>query len=466
MANLFSSINVALSALLAQQQVMTIIEHNVANATTEGYHRQTAVTSASPAVSLSNSYYGTGVGQMGSGVIVTSIKRYSVDFYNTRFRSENQEASKWKSQQEIVSQIEATFLETSSDGLLPKIDSFFNNWQSLSNDPTDISVRREMLDSAKELANAINIRFRQIEEIRSVQDLSIKQRVQEINLLASQIADLNREISRIKSVGDAPNDLLDTRDRALDRLSELTGATSFELENGEVTVSIDGHILVYGHDTHELGTEIDPLNENLLKMVWADGRDMNPPSGELAGIIEARDSVFVDQRTGLNELAMALKEKVNEIHSTGFGLDGSTGLDFFVGDDAGHFAVNSALENVERIGASSVNGEVGNSDIARSIFELRSTPTMNSNTTTFYQYYNDQVSKLGLTVKRAKTNAYDRSLVADALKAQRDSVAGVDLNEEAANMVKSQKAYEAAARLISTIDEMLDTVINRMGAGR
>jgi flagellar hook-associated protein 1 FlgK len=466
MANLLASINVALTALLSHSQAATVYGHNVANVNTPGYHRQNAKVSAGPAVSLSNAYYGTGVGQMGSGVYVTSIQRYAVDFYDTRYRLENQQASKWSTESEIVSQLEATLLETSTDGLLPKIEAYFNNWQAASDDPSNISVRRQLLDSAKELASSINTRYIQIESIRSEQDLRINQSIQEINLVAGNIADLNREISRIMSIGDSPNDLLDARDLALDRLSELAGATSFKQENGEVSVSINGHILVGGHEIYPLHTEMDPTNENLTKIVWNDGKDFVPASGELAGIISARDTIFEDQRTGLNNLAMMLKDQVNAIHFNGYGLDNSTQLNFFEGTDAGNFKVNDALENVSKIALSSAINEPGNNEIGRSIFKLRTTATLNSNTMTFSQYYNDQISKLGMTVLRAKTNARDRSLVAQALVTQREAITGVSLNEEAANIAKSQKAYEAAARVISTIDEMLDTVINRMGAGR
>ena len=466
MTNILSSINVALTALLSHQQATAIYEHNVANVNTEGYHRQEVQLSAGPSITLTNAYYGTGMGQMGSGVYVNSIRRYAVDFYDNRFRTENQEASKWSTESEIVSQLESTLAETSTDGLLPKIDAFFNQWQALSNNPTDLSVRRELLDGAKELASAMNMRYTQIHQIRIEQDLTINQRVQEINQLADQIGGLNREISRIYSVGNSPNDLLDARDVALDRLAELAGATSFTQANGEVTVSIAGHILVGGQETYPLHTEIDSTNDNMLKMVWSDGRDFIPTTGELGGVVEARDTVFTDQLNGLNTLAISLRDAVNSVHRTGFGLDESTNLNFFVGTNAGNIKVNDALDEVERIGASSVRGEVGNSDVARSLYQLRTSRLMNSNTSTFNQYYNDQISQLGLTVKRAKTNAYDRKLVADALETQRQSVAGVSLNEEAANIIKSQKAYEAAARLVSTIDEMLDTVINRMGAGR
>lgn len=466
MANLLASINVALSALLSQAQATTVYEHNVANATTPGYHRQYAQITAAPSVTLTNSYYGTGMGQMGTGVLVTAINRYAVDFYDTRYRLENQQASKWSTESEIVSQLESSMLETSTDGLLPKIDAFFNNWQAAADDPTNTSVRRQLLDTAKELASSINTRYSQIESIRSEQDLTINQTVQEINQLADNIGNLNREISRIMSVGNSPNDLLDARDIALDRLSELAGATSFKQDNGEVSVSINGHILVGGHETYPLHTEMDPSNENLTKIVWSDGKDLIPTSGELAGVIEARDTIFEDQRTGLNNLSMMLKNQVNAIHFNGFGLDNSNQINFFEGDDAGHFAVNAFLEDVSKIALSSAANEPGNNEVARSIFKLRTTATMNSNTMTFSQYYNDQVSKLGLIVQRAKTNAHDRSLVAEALISQRESVTGVNLNEEAANIAKAQKAYEAAARVISVIDEMLNTVINGMGAGR
>jgi flagellar hook-associated protein 1 len=316
------------------------------------------------------------------------------------------------------------------------------------------------------LASAINSRYKQINDIRTEQDLTISQSVDEINSLASSICDLNREISRVMSVGDDPNDLLDARDVALDRLSELAGATSFQQANGEVTVSINGHILVGGHESYPIHTALDTTNENLTKMVWSDGKEMIPTTGELAGVIEARDTVFNQQRTALNTLSTTLRDRINTVHRAGFGLDDSTGLDFFVGADAGSFAVNSALDDVSKIAVSSSAGEVGNSENAIAMFALRSIATMNSGTATFYQYYNDQVSQLGLMVKRSSANATDRSLVADALDTQRASVSGVSLNEEAANIVKSQKAYEAAARLVSTIDEMLDTVINKMGAGR
>lgn len=466
MANLLASINVALSALLSQSQATTVYEHNVANVNTPGYHRQYAQITAAPSVTLTNSYYGTGMGQMGTGVLVTAINRYAVDFYDTRYRLENQQASKWSTERDIVSQLESSMLETSTDGLLPKIDAFFNNWQAAADDPTNTSVRRQLLDSAKELASSINTRYSQIESIRSEQDLTINQSVQEINQIADNIANLNREISRVMSVGNSPNDLLDARDIALDRLSELAGATSFKQDNGEVSVSINGHILVGGHETYPLHTEIDATNENLTKIVWNDGKDMIPTSGALAGVIEARDTIFEDQRTGLNNLSMMLKEQVNAIHFDGFGLDGFNQRDFFTGGDAGHFAVNDVLEDVSKIALSSASNEPGNNEVGRAIFKLRTTGTMNSDTMTFSQYYNDQVSKLGLTVQRAKTNARDRNLVAEALVSQRESVTGVSLNEEAANIAKAQKAYEAAARVISIIDEMLNTVINGMGAGR
>lgn len=466
MPNLLSSINVALSALLTHSQAATVYEHNVANVNTPGYHRQEAVVGAGPAVTLSNSYYGTGVGQMGSGVLMTAVQRYAVDFYDIRYRAENQEASKWSTERDILLQLEATLLETSSDGLLPKLDAFFNQWQAAASDPTNISIRRELLDSSKELASAINTRYVQIEAIRAEQDLTINQRVQEINQLADSIGGLNREIARIISVGDSPNDLMDARDAALDRLSELAGATSYREQNGAVSVSISGHILVGANDSYHLHTEMDPLNENLTKVVWSDGKQLIPSTGELAGIISARDSVFEAQRTGLNNLSMMLMTEVNALHVNGYGLDNTTGVDFFEGTDAGSFRVNALLESVEKIAFSSNIDEPGNNEIARSIFELRTKATMNGSTTSFNQYYNDQISQLGLSVKRAKTNAYDRSLVSEALVAQRESVSGVNLNEEAANIVKSQKAYEAAARMVSTIDEMLDTVINRMGAGR
>jgi flagellar hook-associated protein 1 FlgK len=154
--------------------------------------------------------------------------------------------------------------------------------------------------------------------------------------------------------------------------------------------------------------------------------------------------------------------QVNAIHSAGFGLNNATGLDFFNGTDAATITVNSLLDAAS-LATSSAANQAGNNDIATQIAGLKTFKGMNAGATTLNEFYNAQITNLAVTTKRAADNTYQHSLVAKALSDQRESVAGVNLDEEAANMARAQKAYQAAARVMTAYDDLLDTVINRMG---
>lgn len=318
MPNLFAGINLSLQALLSQQTAVEIIEHNVANVNTPGYRRQEAVLKAGIGVASPGATYNLGVGQIGTGVSVDRIKRFTLDFFDTRYRQEIEGSKQWEVQSNILQMLEASFAETSTDGVLPKLDAFWSGWQKLSVDPSNTSLRSEVLDNAKALASALNSRAQMVLNLQMEQDLVIEQRVEEINGAADQIARLNGEISRVISIGEQPNDLLDQRDILLDRLAEIAGATSSKQLNGEAVVAINGHVLVQGQTSFGLVTEMDPGNHNFARIEWEDGQVLTPRTGELAGILDARDNVMDDQMSGLNNLSQALITRVNELHRSGF----------------------------------------------------------------------------------------------------------------------------------------------------
>jgi flagellar hook-associated protein 1 FlgK len=462
MPTISSGISIALQAVLTHAQALEIIEHNIANASTPGYRRQSALLTAGVPSSINGSDYGIGAGQRGSGVAIERIQRFNLEFFDGRYRSVSAETNNWEAQSEILSQLESMMAETTEDGLLPKLDQFWGGWQSLSTDPTNTSLRAILLDDAASLANAFSRRAVQINQLRSDQNQVVSNQVDQINALSAQVAQLNGEISRVISVGEQPNDLLDKRDLALDQLAELAGAVSFEQKNGEVTVSIGGHALIVGHDAFRLHTQPNAGDSNVFDVYWEDQQKIIPPSGKLKGTLEVRDRILVDQLAGLNTLAAGLITQVNSIHRTGFGLNDATGLDFFSGTDAATIAVNPLLDAAS-IATSSAASQAGNNDIALQITGLKTIRGMKSGTATLNEFYNSQVSNLAVATRRAANNTYHNGLVANALGDQRESVAGVSLDEEAAEMAKAQKAYQAAARVMTAYDDLLDTVINRMG---
>lgn len=462
MPTISSGINVALQAVLAHSQALEIIEHNVANASTPGYRRQSAVMAAVVPSQFMAYEHGLGAGQRGGGVIVEKIQRFNLEFFDTRFRSVSAETGNWEAQSEILSQLESLLAETSDDGLLPKLDQFWSGWERLSTDPTNTSLRTVLLDDASSLAMALNRRSTQIQQMRADQNLSVSNQVNEINTLAGEVARLNTEISRVLSVGEQPNDLMDKRDVALDRLAKLSGAVSFQQKNGEVTVSIGGHVLVVGVDAFKLQTQTSPTDSRVIDVLWSDGQKLVPPSGKLKGTLDVRDTVMANQLTGLNTFAAGLISQVNAIHRTGYGLNNATNLDFFTGTTAGDIAVNNAVDNASIATASAAN-QAGNSAIALRIAALKTFKGMKGNTATLNEFYNGQVTDLAVSTQRAFDNSYQHGLVEKALGDQRESAVGVNLDEEAAAMAKAQKAYQAAARVMTAYDDLLDTVINRMG---
>ncbi len=462
MTTISSGITIALQAVLAHSQALEVIEHNVANASTPGYRRQSALMSAVVPSPFMASEHGMGAGHRGGGVAIEKIQRFNLEFFDTRFRSASAETGNWEAQSGILSQLEPMLAETTEDGLLPKLDEFWSSWQKLSTDPTNTSLRTVLLDDASSLAMALNRRETQITQFRSEQNLVVSNQVDEINSLAGKIAQLNGEISRVFSVGEQPNDLLDKRDLALDQLSKLTGSVSFNQKNGEVSDSIGGHALVVGHDALKLQTQTSVTDSSVVDVFWNDGQKLVPPSGKLRGTLDVRDKVMSDQLIGLNTFANGLITQVNAVHRTGFGLNNATTLDFFTGGNASDIAVNSLVDNAS-IATSSGTSQAGNSAIALQIASLKTFRGMKAGTATLNEFYNSQITDLAVITRRAADNFYQHGLVENALADQRESAVGVNLDEEAAGMAKAQKAYQAAARVMNAYDELLDLVINRMG---
>jgi len=469
MSNLFAGINLALNAIMAHQQSMQVIEHNVANANTPGYHRQEAVLTAGipyPAAGMSR---GIMPGQMGSGINVDRIRRFNIDYFDGRFRRELGESKRWTTQSEVLSQVEAAMAETSSDGLTTKLDAFWKGWQSLSSDPANQAYRSDLLARSKDLTDGFNSRAEGLMAIRKDQDMGVKQRVEEVNNLASQVARINTEIATVKSVGDQPNDLYDKRDAMIDRLAELTGAVSTVQENGEAIVSVSGHVLVVGSSTSTLTAAANPANDNLVDVSWNDGQAFTAPSGEMAGLLIARDQTIPGQLNNLNTLALEISNQVNTVHRAGFGLNNSTNVNFFepftTTNYALEFRLGSQMSDINNIAAATAIDSPGDGNQATKMADLRMATVMNGNTSTINQYLIRSVADLGIAINTANTRARDRDFVMKSLQTIDEATSGVSLDEEAANLVKSQRAFQAAQQLMTAFDDMLNRVINGLGTG-
>lgn len=504
----FSGITTALQSILAHQQAMEVIEHNVANASVAGYHRQEAVLTAGPLQGAPGLYGSTISGRVGTGVYMSQVRRYNMDFIDSRYRGEAAQSNQWKIAGNYLSQVEAALDETGTASLMNEMDAFWSSWKEVSTDPEDVSLRADLLEKGKSLASSFNTRIQSLNDIQRDMNYEISQDVEEINTLAEKVAHLNNEIGRYSGSSIEPNDFMDEQARYLDRFAEIAGATVYTEDNGQVMVSIGGHVLVQGGTVSKLATMEDPTNNNYYKVYWQDDNsDLNVSTGELAGLMDVRDGVVADDIDYLNTLAATMFTQVNATHSEGYGLNDTvahdstavppiTGRAFFVLDPndatgsvnfAAAIRVNSDLEDVSNIAAAQDLGAAGDGRVAEKIFNFQNDgvtfyrgnpnydPTDPVNfpptiadatiaTDTMNDFNNMRVTEFGLAANNASSLSKQHSNLLKVMDNQRESVTGVSLDEEAANLMKYQRSYQACIRVMTAVDEMLDRIINGMGS--
>lgn len=459
MAGLMQGLEVGKRALLSHQIYLQTIGHNIANVDTPGYTRQR--------VTISATYpSNTPVGMVGTGVTVEDIRHVRDLFLGEQYRQENKALGQWTYKQKILSQVESLFGEPNDNTLADRLNGFWDAWDDLSKNP-NASNREGVLSAGRLMVDSFHTLARDINKLRDSVDRDLATYTDQINQAAAEIAALNRQIVTREVDGSRASDLRDSRDRLIDELSSLVDVNTIESDNGAVRVMIGAMEIVTGLDTIPIETRI--INDNgkmTHELVWKNTTvEIRNVNGELKGLLDARDEMIPRYLEELGMLAQTVVESVNGMHRTGFGLDGSTGLNFFDPRyvDAESIRINEDLISSPNRIAASASGEVGDGSIALAIQNLRNERVMVSGTTTINDYYDSLVGKLGVESHQAISFAENSALLVHQIQNARQSVEGVSLDEEMANMVKFQHAYDAAARVITTMDEALDTVISRMG---
>ena len=459
MAGINDILSIGRQALQTQQQAVDITGHNIANVNTDGYSRQRVALQTSTPLT-------TGSGTLGTGVTSADIQRVSDRFVGSQINSEVQTQGRWEARQEALEKVETLFDESSGYGLNSAMSEFWNSWQDLVNNPSGQTEREILAANSQILASTFQKLDADLENSQEDLDEMIVGTVGEVNQLASQIADLNEKIKESETSGFTANDYRDSRDALLQDLSGLINFTSFESDDGSVTVMLgDGKSLVGSGATGQL-TTVTNTTTGLQDVVWdADtGTSLNSSitGGKIGGWLEVRDTTIPGYISDLDDLAAGIISAVNTQHVLGYDLNNQAGEAYFTGSSAGDIALNPDIaDDPNRIAAAGTSGSApGDNSNAVVIADLQNELTMNGAASTFDDYYNTLVSQVGIDVKSAtQTAAYEESLVAQ-LENYRESVAGVSLDEEMINLVKFQNAYDAAAKLISTTDEMMSTVLS------
>jgi len=460
MPGLFQGLEIGRRALLTNQLSLQTIGHNIANVNTPGYSRQRVdITSTYPEYNA--------LGAIGTGVTVADINHVRDLFLGAQYQQENKSLGQWSYKDKILSEIESLFNEPNDNTLSDLMNNFWDAWSDLSTNPNSTSSRSAILEQAHLLTNGFHELANQLNNLRSSIDNDLVSMTQEINRLTGEIAKINHQIKSMELGNDKANDLRDQRDKLLDDLSKIIDVNTNVDKNGELTVYIGSMSIINGSDTVKVGAKVSNVDGVIThKLVWeGTSIDLKNTNGQLKGLIDSRDEIIPRYLDKLNTLAGNLVNQVNSVHSTGYGLNGTTGVNFFDTKytDAFNIKVNSDIEfDVSKI-ASSASGEVGDNTIALAIQDLRNKGVLDNNSTTLNDYYNSLVGGMGIEANKAKSFNSNYELLVKQIEFSRQSVQGVSLDEEMTNMVKYQHAYDAAARVITSMDQALDTVISRMG---
>jgi flagellar hook-associated protein 1 FlgK len=624
----FTGIEIGKRAINANEQAINTTGHNLSNASTKGYSRQRIEFSAFDPIYLPGLNREQTAGQMGQGVVIQRIERARDQLLDRRIAAQAGEEGYWGARDPYVRMLEQVYLEPGENSIRGKMDAFWDSWQELATYPSDTAPRNAVIERGKTLVDAIHDRYSRLKGLQDMTDEDITLRIQQVNKLTREIAGLNHDIQRIKAQGDNPNDLLDRRDLLVDQLSSYINITIDTRDPDEYMAHTDGMVLVQGSIGRQFALDPAPAlpdgTQGYSQIVWADtGEEIHFRSGSVAALVDLRDETIQQEIQTLDSMTINFVDLVNEVHRNAYGLNGSTGQDFFTehhfvtnvngnydrdGDgeydstylfrisgvnkleereqiglegaitlsagegvvnvpyyptdtvadvisrinhsgadvtarlnrdgrltlkgtptgsadtpdfvirhveDSGHFlagyagvlsdsgaegaydwaqadAVDALRASVADLSTAPVahpsgwiemnaalvkdpasiaagfgeNGRPanpGDGEAALAVAALRNTDVMVGKQGSFDDYFADAVGRIGILGERSGRMLETQNLIMKQLNDMRQSVSGVNIDEELANLLKYQHSYEAAARYINTVNSMLDVLINRLG---
>ena len=453
MSGLFTTLNAASRALAAQDYGLNVTGQNIANLNTEGYSRRT--------VDLQEVAPGAG-----GGVNAASARAQRDALLETRIRQAYPAGQQQSAIATSLGVVETT-LGSPGQSIDGQLTAFFNTFASLAQDPTSSIARDGVVQQGQLLARAFNLMSTNLADARTAADSQIRSGVEQINALAAQIAALNASIGN--AGGADVETLRDQQGVALKTLSGLADVTVGQQADGTASVSIGtGRALVVGGDAYALG--IGSAGIGGLATITSGGVDITSEIGRgtVGGELLVRDQYVPGYQARLDQLAFGVAQQVNTLHAAGYDANGHTGQAFFtpLGSAAGAaaaLAVDPTLAGDSSLVAASSTGTAGDNQTAKAIANLRDARTMSGGTASLSDVWSQLVFRVGSDSQTAQAQQQSSQQIVDQIAKLRDQVSGVSLDEESANMLKFQRAYQANARLFSAVDQTLTTLMGMVG---
>jgi flagellar hook-associated protein 1 FlgK len=453
MSSLLSIMDTSLSAMWAARVAIQTVGHNIANASTPGFSRQEVMLGARQPLVLP-------YGSLGRGVNVLGIRRATDEFLLANHRAQTSRLASYTEVDSALQEIEAILGSVDNDHLGNAISEFFGAWSDLATPQAEPALKTAVLSAARNLVADFHAIDSSLDELEQNLESTLEGAVDEFNGLLQQIADLNQEIMSAQANGTPANDLHDQRDNLLLELSQMTRLTSVERDDGTLDVIIEGRTMVTRTHAEQIDRRwVDTGDGWDLSLVTASTRrPVALGEGQLSGFLQARDEQVRQVREGLDELAALLAEKVNAIHQQGHS-GGSTGLSFFSGSSARDLEINPPLLEDSDLVATSRSGLAGDNDVALEIAALADLPLGGEGGRSLNDRYRGLVTDIASQRSRYEFLLESQTNIVGAVEMRLDAIRGVSLDEEGANLVRYQNAYDASARVISTVQDMFDSLM-------
>jgi len=452
MSDLLGNLSMAARSMAAQQAGLATTGQNIANINTPGYTRRTAELVAAPPVDPLSA---------GNGVDVVAIRAARADLLEAQLRKEQPALGREAAMSESLSQVEAALSSTGNlvDAGLTK---FFSAFSQLSQDPTSGVARQQVTVQGQELANTFNDVSTRLLAAQRDTDKQVKSSVDQVNALAAEIASLNAAIGGVsQTAGEAMRDKLGV---ALSSLSQLVDIGVVPRSNGGADVTVaNGRALVIGASSYQLG--VAPAAGSGLADLTSGGVVVTSEvtGGRVGGLLQVRDTQLPGYVSRIDQLAYDLATSINTTHKAGFDLNGNPGGDFFAplasaAGAASTLKMSAAVTANGNLIAAAGTTSAGDNQTARAITNLQRVP-LGAGTTSPIETWGALIYRVGTDSQTASSNKSERDEIVNQLQTLRDQVSGVSLDEEAGNLQKFQRAYEANARYFSAIQTSLDVLM-------
>ena len=471
MSRIWSMMDVGRRSMMNSQTALQTTAHNIANKSTEGFSRQRVEM-------VTNEPIGQGKLRIGMGARAGVVTRTNNEYLEKQIEREGNQLGFLDARSAMLGRVEQVYNEQVNKGLNHSLGNFFNAFRELSNNPESLASRTQVKETADNLTKDFQRVNQQLNEIQKDADFRIATKVEEINQLTKEIAQINEKIQVVELAGVPANDERDRRDELLKQLGNKVNIRYAEGEDGQLTITAGNTaVLVSGYSQMDLKVAATPgrpgKNEGNLEIFYQNTEHSTPVNvtgqltgGEIGGLLQVRDQVCNGLLDSMDNLAFAVASEVNTAHVQGYDRSGRTGNLFFKQPQEAFRAAEqlSLAENVRNdVGTIAAAGQPdapGDNRVANIISGLQYSQVMDNGTATMDDFYNSLVGQIGIETQRANSAVDAQKGIVEQIKNIRESISGVSLDEETTRMIEFQKAFDASARLVRTADEMMDTVLN------